>query len=170
MARVIIIDGYNVIYNWPELKSLSEISLEHARESLIERLNGYARYTGHEVKLVFDGHLVKGGKGSKKRVGNLEIIFTKSGKTADEVIEKMIQKSHRETYVVTSDEVEQWVTFGRGAWRMTPQEFHHELKKTLDEMAGYYRESVVSDRFLFYRLDSKIREILERWRRGKQPR
>ena len=50
MARVIIIDGYNVIYNWPELKSLSEISLEHARESLIERLNGYARYTGHEVQ------------------------------------------------------------------------------------------------------------------------
>ena len=120
MARLIIIDGYNVIYSWPELKALSDEKMELAREKLIEKLNNYASYTGNEVKLVFDGHLVKKGKGSKRKVGEVEVIFTRSGKTADQAIEKMIQKTHKETYVVTGDETEQWVAFGRGAWRMPP--------------------------------------------------
>lgn len=167
MARLIIIDGYNVIYNWPELKAMSDEKLELAREKLIEKLNNYAAYTGNEVKLVFDGHLVKKGKGSKQRMGEVEVIFTKSGQTADEAIEKMIQKAHKETYVVTGDETEQWVVFGRGAWRMTPQEFYTELITALEEMKGYDKETPTGERYLFYRIDWKIRDILERWRRSK---
>lgn len=167
MARLIIIDGYNVIYNWPELKGLSDNSLELAREKLIEMLANHAWFTGDQVRLVFDAHLTKKGKGSRQKVGEIEIIFTKSGKTADEVIEKMIQKSHKETYVVTSDETEQWVTFGRGAWRMTPQEFLKELTDTQEKLAGYNQEPVPAERYLFYRLDSKLKEILDRWRKGK---
>lgn len=167
MARLIIIDGYNIIYNWPELKAISDEKMELARENLIEKLNNYAAYTGDEVKLVFDGHLVKKGKGSKQRIGEVEVIFTRSGKTADETIEKMIQKAHTETYVVTGDETEQWVIFGRGAWRMTPQEFYKELMTALEEMKGYEEEPATGERYVFYRLDWKIREILERWRRSK---
>lgn len=167
MARLIIVDGYNIIYNWPELRVLSDEKMELAREKLIEKLSSYAGYTGNEVKLVFDGHLVKRGKGSRQRMGDLEVIFTKSGKTADEVIEKMVHKAHKDTYVVTGDETEQWVTFGRGAWRMTPQELYKELTAALEEMKGYNQEPVVTERYLFYRLDWKIKEILERWRRSK---
>lgn len=146
---------------------MSDEKMELAREQLIEKLSSYAAYTGNEVKLVFDGHLVKRGKGSRQRIGELEVIFTKSGKTADEVIEKMVQKAHKDTYVVTGDETEQWVTFGRGAWRMTPQELYKELTATLEEIKGYNKEPVVTERYLFYRLDWKIKEILERWRRSK---
>lgn len=146
---------------------MSDEKMELAREQLIEKLSSYATYTGNEVKLVFDGHLVKRGKGSRQRIGELEVIFTKSGKTADEVIEKMVQKAHKDTYVVTGDETEQWVTFGRGAWRMTPQELYKELTATLEEIKGYNKEPVVTERYLFYRLDWKIKEILERWRRSK---
>lgn len=168
MARLIIVDGYNIIYNWPDLKLLSDEKMELAREKLIERLNSYAGYTGNEIKLVFDGHLVKRGKGSRQRIGEIEVIFTKSGKTADQAIEKMVQKAHKETYVVTGDETEQWVTFGRGAWRMTPQEFYKELTATLEEMKSYSKEPVVTERYLFQRLkDWKITEILERLRRSK---
>ena len=164
---MVIIDGYNVIYNWPELKALSDEKMELAREKLIDKLSSYAAYTGNEVKLVFDGHLVKRGKGSRQKIGGIEVIFTQSGITADQAIEKMIQKTDKETYVVTGDEVEQWVIFGRGAWRVTPREFSKELTDTLDEMKTYNREQNVQERFLFYRLDWKIREILERWRRSK---
>jgi len=167
MAKLVIIDGYNVIYNWPELKALSDEKMELAREKLIDKLSSYAAYTGNEVKLVFDGHLVKRGKGSRQKIGGIEVIFTQSGITADQAIEKMIQKTDKETYVVTGDEVEQWVIFGRGAWRVTPREFSKELTDTLDEMKTYNREQNVQERFLFYRLDWKIREILERWRRSK---
>lgn len=167
MARLIIIDGYNIIYNWPELKALGEKKMELAREKLIDKLNSYAGYTGNEIKLVFDGHLVKRGRGSRQRIGQIEVIFTKTGITADEAIEKMVQKAHKDTYVVTGDETEQWVTFGRGAWRMTPQEFHKELTVALEAMKAYDKEVVVGERYLFYRLDWKIKEILERWRRSK---
>jgi len=167
MGKLIIVDGYNMIYNWPELKALSDEKMELAREKLIDRLSSYAAYTGNEVKLVFDGHLVKGSKGSRQRIDGIEVIFTQSGITADEAIEKMIQKANKETYVVTGDEIEQWVIFGRGAWRVTPKEFCKELMDTLEEMRTYNREPTVQERFLFYRLDWKIREILERWRRSK---
>ncbi len=166
MAKLIIIDGYNVVYNWPELKKLSDQSLEQAREKLIDNLNNYAAFTGNEIRLVFDGHLVKGGKGSRQKIGEIMVIFSKSGETADEVIEKMIGENHKEIYVVTSDETEQWVAFGRGAWRMPPQEFLKEMTAVLEEIRGFSKEPVLSERFLFHRIDSKIREILDRWRRG----
>ena len=145
---MIIVDGYNVIYNWPELKALSDEKIELAREKLIDKLSSYAGYTGNEVKLVFDGHLVKRGKGSRQKIGGIEVIFTQSGKTADVAIEKMVQKAQKETYVVTGDEIEQWVIFGRGAWRMTPKEFCKELTDTLEEMKTYNREPTVR-RYLF---------------------
>ncbi|NLV17306.1 MAG: NYN domain-containing protein [Syntrophomonadaceae bacterium] len=169
MSKLFIVDGYNIIYNWPELKLLSEESLEQAREQLVLMLNTFADFTGYEIRVVFDAHKVKKGKGSKKKVGKVLVVFTRYGLTADELIEKMINKeTDLQVYVVTADETEQWVTFGRGAYRMTPSEFLKELISNQEKMEELYETPSENNRYLFQRLDSRIREILDRFRKGNK--
>lgn len=169
MSRLFIVDGYNVIYKWPELRLLGEENLEQAREQLVAMLNNFADFTGDEVRVVFDAHKVKKGKGSKKKVGEVLVVFTRYGLTADELIEKMIKKEEGlQVYVVTADETEQWVTFGRGAYRMTPQELLGELVSNQEKMEELYESPSENNRYLFQRLDFRIRDILDRFRRGNK--
>ncbi len=168
MAKLFIVDGYNVIFNWPELKSISEESMEDAREGLVGVLNQLARFTGDEVRVVFDGHRVKKGKTSRQKQGEITVIFTRYGMTADELIEKMIIKeSDLQIYVVTADETEQWITFGRGAYRMTPREMIAELAQNRAKMAEFYSEPLVTGGYIYQRIDAEIREILDRYRKGQ---
>ncbi|MBU5485014.1 NYN domain-containing protein [Clostridium sp. MSJ-11] len=129
--RNVFVDGYNVINSWPELKLIKDYSLEGARHKLIEMLQNYATFKGYKIFLVFDAHLVVGSIEKKERYGEyLIVVFTKEGETADVYIEKKVNDIGRkwEVCVVTSDLVEQQVTFQRGAIRMSSLEFYHEVK------------------------------------------
>ena len=79
--------------------------------------------------IVFDAHMVKGSLEKKEKQGNLFVIFTKEGETADNYIERTVNNIGRksEICVVTSDSLEQQVTFQRGAIRMSSIEFYHEV-------------------------------------------
>ena len=128
----IFVDGYNVINSWPELKIIKDYSLESARSELIETLSNYAAYKGYKIFIVFDAHMVNGSVEKKEKFGNgnVIVVFTKEGETADSFIERMINQVGRkfEVSVVTSDSLEQQLVFQRGATRMSSIEFYHEIK------------------------------------------
>ncbi|MBC2399999.1 NYN domain-containing protein [Clostridium tetanomorphum] len=126
----VFVDGYNVINSWPELKKIKSYSLEAARQKLIEMLQNYASYKGYKIILVFDAHMVAKSIEKKDKYDNfLIVVFTKEGETADSFIEKKVNNIGRkaDVCVVTSDLMEQQVTFQRGATRMSSLEFYHEV-------------------------------------------
>lgn len=104
--KFIFIDGYNVINSWSNLKSEKEISLDSARQKLIDILHNYGAIHQCKIMLVFDGYRVAGNLENKYEYNkNLTVVFTKSGETADAYIEREIHNIGRrfEVSVVTSD-------------------------------------------------------------------
>ncbi|MEG2353904.1 MAG: NYN domain-containing protein [Clostridium sp.] len=127
--KTFFIDGYNVINSWPNLKYMKEVSFEGARQGLIDTLQDYSSYKGYKIILVFDAYLVKGAIEQKEIYGNLVVIFTKHGQTADSYIEKSVNKIGRkiDITVVTSDSLQQQIIFQRGASRKSSLEFYHDI-------------------------------------------
>lgn len=168
--RKIFVDGYNVINSWPQLKDIKNFSYESARTKLIDMLQSYSAFKGWNIILVFDAHKVKGSLEKKERLGNLMIVFTKEGETADNYIEKMVNNIGRslEVYVVTSDSLEQQVTFQRGAVRISSLEFYHSVIMDNNKVAKNYETRYSSNRNLLEdNIDKEIMEKLEEIRKGK---
>lgn len=168
--EILIIDGYNVINAWPELIKLKEDNFEHARLRLIEILSNYSGYKGIRVIVVFDAHQVKGGVERKEHHGNIEVLFSGEGITADSVIEKLISEiplNHCKVFVATSDKTEQEMIWGKGAYRMSSRELLLEINETLKESEPFLRETQHKPYRLDSHLSDEIKVILEKWRRGK---
>ena len=125
----LLVDGYNIIFAWDDLKKAAAESLDLARELLINRLCNYCGYAQCELILVFDAYKVKGGVGSVERVNNINVVYTKEAETADSYIEKVtheLSKKHR-VRVATSDGLEQIIILGSGAERVSASEFLSEV-------------------------------------------
>ena len=89
--RFVFVDGYNVVNSWDILKKEKSISLESARQKLIDILDNYGAINGCKVILVFDGYKVAGNRESKYEYNkNLVVIFTKDGVTADAYIDPSV--------------------------------------------------------------------------------
>ena len=98
--RFVFVDGYNVVNSWDILKKEKSVSLESARQKLIDILDNYGAINGCKVILVFDGYKVAGNRESKYEYNkNLMVIFTKDGVTADAYIEKPFSISEIETAI-----------------------------------------------------------------------
>jgi len=130
LKEFLIIDGYNVINAWSDLKVISEGSLEEARNVLIDKMAEYQSYTGAQVIIVFDAYQVKSTKINKDKINNVEIVFTKKNQTADSYIEKKVEglaKDKRNIVkVVTSDLAEQQFILGSGGVRVLPRELEFQ--------------------------------------------
>src|SRR6476620_11592684 len=127
--NILLVDGYNIIGAWPELRVLKDHDLPAARDHLIERMAEYQAYSGYRVIVVFDAYFVQGTE-KKYKNHKVEVIFTKENETADERIEKMaISLNNRRTqiHVATSDFTEQWAIFGQGALRKSARELLNEM-------------------------------------------
>lgn len=132
----LLIDGYNIICAWEDLKELSKVDLKAARDKLIDILCNYQGYRGMTLILVFDAYKVKGFNGEKYAHNNIYVVYTKEAETADSYIEKTVHdlsKKHDVT-VATSDNLEQIIIFGQGARRMSASEFYREVKFVEDEI------------------------------------
>ncbi len=126
----ILVDGYNIIFAWDELKALAKDSLNSARDRLIDILCNYQGFRQCNVILVFDAYKVKGNTGSVEKIHNIDVVYTKEAETADMYIEKTsheLSKKHR-VRVATSDSLEQIIILGGGATRISADEFLHEIK------------------------------------------
>lgn len=164
-----MIDGYNVINNWKEFKTVREDNLEHAREMLLAVASEYAAFKGQEVILVFDAQEVQGMSNEESR-GGARTVFTAEGETADSWIERKaygLAKEGNKVFVVTSDYAEQIVILGVGAYRISAREFHEEyltvkkqiLERNSREIKGKARNEVGN------RLKEDVLSKLERLRR-----
>lgn len=167
--RIIFVDGYNVINSWPDLKQIKEYSYESARQKLIDYLQNYSSFKGYTVFIVFDAHKVQGSIEKKEKFGNMVIIFTKDGETADSYIERSVNNIGRKTEVavVTSDSLEQQVTFQRGAIRISSIEFYHEVREVENKIRVKTEKTIVRQKNLLEdSLDKSILEKLEKIRRS----
>lgn len=168
--KFVFVDGYNVVNSWDILKKEKKVSLDSARQKLIDILDNYGAINGCKVILVFDGYKVAGNLESKYEYNkNLVVIFTKDGVTADAYIEKEVNNIGRkyEVYVVTSDWLEQQTIFQRGAVRISSLEFYNLVCKVNEDIQISSKKVIVSDKnSLLDNIDSEVSEILEKMRRS----
>ena len=93
-------DGYNIIFAWPELRELAKINLDSARDKLMDILCNYQGYQGCRLILVYDAYKVKDNPGSTMKYHNIEVVYTKEAETADQYIERtthQLGRSRRNT-------------------------------------------------------------------------
>ena len=133
----IIVDGYNVIFAWDELKALAAQSLDLARERLLHMLANYQGYAKCDLAVVFDAYKVPGGTGSRTSHGNIRVAYTREGETADMYIEHLADEigKNETVRVVTSDRMVQLGAFRAGVLRTSSGEFHAEVEWVLDQIA-----------------------------------
>lgn len=135
-TEYILVDGYNVIFSWENLRRLSEGSIDDARTALVNILCNFQGYKKCELIVVFDAYKVKGAAREVEREGGISIVYTKEAETADMYIEKAsleLSKKHR-VRVVTSDGLEQLIILGNGALRVPSRAFFEEVKEAEEEI------------------------------------
>ena len=140
--KLVIIDGYNVIFAWESLKKIADVNLEEARARLIDILENYTAYTKTELILVFDAYRVKDGKGSDSERDGFRIVYTKQDQTADTFIEILMNQMgpNYNIRVVTADRLLQNSAVLSGILRMTPKEFEAELTAVGNEITEFVRK------------------------------
>lgn len=166
--QILLVDGYNIIGAWSELRKLKKDKLLDARDRLIELMAEYKAFTGIRVIVVFDAHLVPGIENKKKQY-DVEIIYTRENETADERIEKLTQelsKRRVQISVATSDMTEQRVIFGQGALRKSAREFEIEMLSISSNITKKVKNIQENKPTSTIPLTEEIAEIFEKWRRG----
>lgn len=163
----LVVDGYNIIFNWEDLRELAECNLEAARTKLADILCNYQGYKKNEVTLIFDGYKSKGNQGSVYQYHNIDIVYTKEGETADQFIEMLAQQLARryQIRVATSDALEQLIVLGKGASRVSARELKIEIEEVNRSIQETYEKK--SDRkrnSLMDNLPAEMAELLEKMR------
>ena len=133
----LLVDGYNIIFAWDELKAVARDNLDAARKALCDLLCNYQGYKKCEVIAVFDAYRVKGGQGSVEKYHNIHVVYTREAETADAYIERTTYEL-RDKYhvtVATSDGPEQLIILGHGALRLSASAFHEEVERVEGQIA-----------------------------------
>ena len=133
----LLVDGYNIIHAWDELKELARADLSAARKALMDILSNYQGFRKCEVIVVFDAYKVKGNPGSVSKYHNIHVVYTKEAETADNYIEKVTYELGRkyQVRVATSDGVEQLIILGHGALRVSARMFRMEIEQAEGQIA-----------------------------------
>jgi len=170
MNNILIVDGYNIIGAWPELRELKNDDLASARDLLIAKMAEYQAYTGYKVIVVFDAHLVQGIE-RKYRSHKVEVVFTRENETADERIEKLAKNLNNirtQVHVATSDYTEQWAIFGQGALRKSARELLNEMETIERSISRKVRKIQEERPISKIPLNKEVARIFEKWRRGEK--
>ena len=141
--ELVVIDGYNVIFAWDELKSLAGENIDAARERLAEILINYHGFTGSDVVLVFDGYAVKGNPGKKDERHGIRVVYTKENESADIYIERLLHEigKNYSVRVVTSDNLIRLSALGSGILRTSAREFGNEMDWIMGQIGDILRRS-----------------------------
>ena len=123
LKEYLLVDGYNIIFAWEDLKELAKTNVESARSRLLDILCNYQGYMKNTLIVVFDAYKVKGNPGSVSQYHNIYVVYTKEAETADQYIEKTVHEIGRKYHVTvaTSDALEQMIIWGQGATRLSAQ-------------------------------------------------
>ncbi|MCD7834121.1 MAG: TetM/TetW/TetO/TetS family tetracycline resistance ribosomal protection protein [Lachnospiraceae bacterium] len=130
LEECLLVDGYNIIFAWDELKELAKTSLESARGRLLDLMCNYQGYKNNRLIVVFDAYRVANHNTEVLRYHNIYVVYTKEAETADQYIEKTVRTINRKYHVTvaTSDALEQVIIFGAGASRLSSKGLLEELR------------------------------------------
>jgi predicted RNA-binding protein with PIN domain len=139
----LLVDGYNIIFAWEELRALAADNLDAARQSLLDTMCNYQAYKNCEVIVVFDAYRVPGRIGTMDRYHNISVVYTKQAETADMFIEKLsfAARGQHRVRVATSDGVEQIIILGHGSQRISATAFHMEVEQVLNAIEQTIRKN-----------------------------
>jgi len=170
-SEYLLVDCYNVIFAWKDLRAAADSSLEDARLKLLDLLCDYQGYKQVNVIAVFDAHKIRGGVGSVETYNNIRVVYTKEAETADNFIERTtaVLARHDKVRVVTSDYTEQIIIMGHGAIRISANDFKREID-TLhqDAQKRFLNQKPVKANPLKDLLDEKTARMLEEMRRKRE--
>lgn len=171
LEEYLLVDGYNIIFSWEELKEIAKVNLAAARQKLMDVLCNYQGFKKCTLILVFDAYKVEGFPGEVQKYHNIHVVYTKEAETADQYIEKTVHEIGRKykVTVATSDATEQVIIWGAGALRMSAKglrtevtETNREIRRLLEETKKPGKESILKV------LPQETAELLEEVRLGKR--
>ncbi|MFD0769073.1 NYN domain-containing protein [Bacillus sp. CGMCC 1.60114] len=168
MNDILIVDGYNIIGAWADLKKLRDVDLQASRDLLIDKMADYQGYTGTKVMVVFDAYSVYGIE-KKMKQARVDVIFTRKNQTADEKIEQLaieLRNINTRIYVATSDYTEQWAIFGQGALRKSARELEIEVRAMEQRVRHKTKKTKEEQPAMRTIFSEEIAEKLEKLRRG----
>ena len=167
----LLVDGYNIIFAWEDLKELAAVNIDGARERLMDILCNYQGFKKSTLILVFDAYKVKGNPGSVETYHNIHVVYTKEAETADQYIEKTVHEIGRKyrVTVATSDQLEQVIILGQGGQRMSARELLEDVIEVSHQIRETARKKRSSDKnYLFDHLDEETAARMERIRLGEE--
>ena len=167
----LLVDGYNIIHAWPEVKELAEDNMDGARLKLMDVLCSYQAVRQCEVIVVFDAYKVPGGRERIGDYNNIKVVFTKEAQTADEYIERFAyehQKKYRIT-VATSDALEQLIIRGAGSTVWSAEDLLREVNYAAEQTRRLGEQSMVRN-YLGDSVTPETREQMNNLKEGQTPK
>lgn len=167
----LLVDGYNIVFAWEELRELAEENIHAACDKLKDILSNYQGYRKCTLILVFDAYKVEGHAEEVIPYHNIYVVYTKEAETADQYIEKTVHRIGREhqVTVATSDGLEQVIILGQGAHRLSAQGLKQEIQDAEKAGKQEWRQRRQSSRnYLFDGMDDELAEYMEKLRLGEK--
>ncbi len=168
MQEILLVDGYNIIHAWSDLKTTAEYSLEDARHALLEIMQDYQGYSGYRIIVVFDAHMIPGGLEKKEIIGGVEVVYTRENETADRYIERFVDglSEYVRVMVATSDYLQQTIVMSRGAVRISARELLEQVRLfKRDIKKEYLDKPEPKSNTLEEWASPEVAKILDRWRK-----
>lgn len=139
----LLVDGYNVIFAWEELKELARQNLDGARGKLLDLLCNYQAVKGCNLIAVFDAYRLAGHPTETLDYHNIHVVYTKEAETADQYIERFAHENSRryDVTVATSDGLEQIIIIGEGCKLMSSRELKEEMERAAAETVEGFRSA-----------------------------
>lgn len=142
LEEYLLVDGYNIIFAWKDLKELAEKDIDSARGRLLDILSGYQAMKHCNLIVVFDAYRLKGHRTEEADYYNIHVVYTKEAETADQYIEKFAHENGKKyaITVATSDGLEQLIIRGQGCRLISAREFQEEVRAASQRLREQYPE------------------------------
>lgn len=171
LPEILLVDGYNIIFAWEDLKELAEANIAGARGKLMDILCNFQGYRNNIIILVFDGYKVEGNPGEVLKYHNIYVVYTKEAETADQYIEKTVHDISKKYHVrvATSDMMEQMIIMGAGAHRISAKELREEIILVNREMQEEHMgQTKKTSAYLFDGLPEHLADFMDDVRLGRR--
>lgn len=168
--KYLLVDGYNIIFAWPELRELAEENMDGARIKLLESLCNYQGIKQCKVIVVFDAYRVEGHSEEILDYHNIHVVYTKEAQTADQYIEKFSHENQvrYDITVATSDGLQQVIIRGKGCSLLSARELKQEMDRSNQKILESYNEQQpIAHNYLSDTLSNDIKNQLDQLIRGE---
>ncbi|MDF2841075.1 MAG: small GTP-binding protein, partial [Clostridia bacterium] len=159
----LLVDGYNIIHAWPELKELVDGNMDSARMKLLDALSNYQGIRKCKIIVVFDAYRVQGHLEEVIDYHNIHIVYTREAQTADQYIEKFAYDNQKKynIAVATSDGLQQIIIRGVGCSLLSARDLKAEIDRA-NEKIKLYQEALSKDpNYLMDTLSHKEKQQVE---------